>query len=360
MKRYLQLCIVSLLGILPIMAQSDSIPQKAWKFSGTFGLNATATGLLNWTGGGKSTLSALSFAKLNLLYNKGRVAWETRLDTDFGMLWADQDEDPVKKTSDNIKLMTKLGWEFRPSWFLTVEGNFQSQYAVGRKMRKGYDPPISMWLAPAYTDLSIGIDWKKSVGPFNFSVYLSPLAELVVTVLVSDKANETLSEEYRENVPSEPDYDFRREMQMRYATFKVVRNAEGHPEIDWRNYRTEFGFLFRAYIACQYRKLAFDTTFAAFTPYQGKGYNMKQAYEAAHPNEKWDIYYHYSNMNRLFGNFDVNWDLNFSYQFTKVLNITLSTRLQYYSGLVVVDKPDDCKERVQLKAILGLGLGYRF
>lgn len=360
MKRYLLLYFVTMLGTAPITAQSDSIPQKAWKFSGTFGLNTTGTGLLNWTGGGKNALSAISFAKLYLQYHKGKIAWETRLNTDFGMLWTEQNEDPVKKTSDNIELTTKLGWKFHPACYLTVLANFQSQYAIGRKMRKGYDPPISMWLAPSYTDVSVGLDWKTSKGPFNFSVYISPLASLITTAIVSDKANETLSEEYRKNVPDEPDYDFRRAMKIRNATFKIVQDAQGRPDIEWRNNRVEFGFLCRAFMTCKYRKLTFDTTLAFFTPYQGGGYNMKEAYEASHPGETWDIYYHYSNINRQFGNFDVNWDLNCTYQFAKVFNVTLTTRLLYYSGLVLADKEDELKERVQLKAILGLGLGYSF
>jgi len=71
---------------------------KAWKFDGILGLNATGTGLVNWTSGGKNSASGLAFIKLHLLYYKDALAWETNLDTDFGVTWTQQKEDPWKKT----------------------------------------------------------------------------------------------------------------------------------------------------------------------------------------------------------------------------------------------------------------------
>ena len=90
--------------------------EKAWKFDGTVGLNAAATGLVNWAAGGKNNVNGIIYAKLHLLYHKNAIAWETNLDTDFGMTWIDQKEDAFQKSSDNIKLATKFGWEFKESW----------------------------------------------------------------------------------------------------------------------------------------------------------------------------------------------------------------------------------------------------
>ena len=72
------------------------------------------------------------------------------------------------------------------------------------------------------------------------------------------------------------------------------------------------------------------------------------------------MYYQYSNLNRRFGNFDVEWDFLISYQFLKVLNVTLSTNLKYYNGILVKDKQGVEKERVQFKSVFGIGLGYSF
>ena len=42
--------------------------EKAWKFDGTVGLNAAATGLVNWAAGGKNNVNGIAYAKLHLLY----------------------------------------------------------------------------------------------------------------------------------------------------------------------------------------------------------------------------------------------------------------------------------------------------
>ena len=49
--------------------------EKAWKFDGTVGLNAAATGLFNWAAGGKNNVNGIAFAKLHLLYHKDAIAW---------------------------------------------------------------------------------------------------------------------------------------------------------------------------------------------------------------------------------------------------------------------------------------------
>lgn len=56
----------------------------------------------------------------------------------------------------------------------------------------------------------------------------------------------------------------------------------------------------------------------------------------------------------------MDWDFLISYQFLKVLNVTLSTRLKYYNGTLIEDKNGVVKDRVQLKSVIGVGLGYSF
>lgn len=360
-KNKLYHILFSVLLLVPNMAQADTIPASSpWKFDGIIGLNATGTGLVNWTGGGKNTASGLAFVNLHLKYYKDALAWETNLDTDFGVTWTQQKEDPWKKSSDKIKFTSKFGWEFKQTWFLTVLSQFESQYAVGRKMQSGYDPPISKFLSPSYTDVSVGVDWKTSVSGCNFSLYMSPLSMMVVTAFVSDAANEAYNAEHRELVPDDPDWDFRREMQTKYGTYKIVRNAEGKPYIDWRSARFELGLGLQGSISYKYDNMTLLSTLTVFTPYQGRGFDIKEAYEKAYPGETWNIPLRYSNLNRQFGFFDVNWDMSLSYQFAKVLNVTLSTNLKYYNGTLIADEEGVWAERVQFKANVGIGLGYSF
>ncbi len=346
---------------------------KAWKFDGTLGLNAAATGLVNWAAGGKNNVNGIAYAKLHLLYHKDAIAWETNFDTDFGMTWIQQQEDPFQKSSDNIKLATKFGWEFKPTWYLTVLGSFQSQYALGRSYETGYNPIISKWLAPSYTDISVGIDWKKSVNGADFSIYLSPIAGRITTAYTGAAWNEKYTKEayvghladqlaagdinqaaYDAAVAA---YSFSSLQNAHADLASQLKNEQGVAYYDKngvkqydRNARAEFGLSFKGAIAYTYKDFKVGTTLALFTPYAGKGYDLNGT----------DPYFKYSNMNRQFGLFDVDWDVALSYQFLKCLQVTLQTSLKYYPGTLIADEKGVEAERVQFKGIIGLGVGYSF
>ena len=328
-------------------------PEKAWKFDGTLGLNAAATGLVNWAAGGKNNVNGIVYAKLHLLYHKNAIAWETNFDTDFGMTWIDQKEDPFQKSSDNIKLATKFGWEFAPTWYLTVLGGFQSQYALGRNYVDGYNPIISKWLAPSYTDISVGIDWKKSVNGADFSLYLSPVAGRITSAYIGEAWNKKYSAEYNEAMGTK-EYDLSKDLK---DTYGVVRYDENGIKQYDRNARAELGLSFKGAIAYTYQDFKLATTLALFTPYAGKGNELASYVEGS---KVADSYFHYSNMNRQFGKFDVDWDVALSYQFLKCLQVTLQTSLKYYPGTLIANKDGEVAERVQFKGVIGLGVGYSF
>jgi hypothetical protein len=332
---------------------------KAWKFDGSLGLNAAATGLVNWAAGGKNNVNGIAYVKLHLLYHKDAIAWETNFDTDFGMTWIDQDEDALQKSSDNIKLATKFGWEFKENWYLTALAGFQSQYALGRDYVTGYNNPISKWLAPSYTDVSVGIDWKKSYKGADFSVYLSPIAGRISTAYVSEAWNKKYNEEYAKET-GDNTYDFRTALQEKYGTYTYNKET-GAKEL--RDFRAELGLSFKGAIAYTYKDFKVSTTLALFTPYQGKGYNVREMWEKENPGLDWadsGNYFEYSNNNRYFGHFDVDWDVAMSYQFLKCLQVTLQTSLKYYNGTLIANHEGVQSERVQFKGVIGLGVGYSF
>ena len=386
----LSLCMIAAMSM---MAQEEAVPENPWKFDGTVGLNAAATGLVNWAAGGKNNMNGFVYAKLHLLYKKDAMAWETNLDTDFGMTWEDAKEDALKKSTDNIKLTTKFGWEFKEMWYLTVNAGFQSQYAIGRKYQDGFDPIMSKWLAPSYTDISVGIDWKKSYKGADFSIYLSPIAGRITTAYIGDAWNRKYTEErymsmyldkynngeidratYEAAVAAYDfdqqvaDYaDIRSDLQRTIGTFTYAKEAMtqgvhsykiGDPI--YRSARAEFGLSFKGSIAYTYKDLKLGTTLSLFTPYQGKGFNLKEAWETSHPGETYTGYYMWSNNNRHFGRFDVDWTCSLGYQFLKCLQVTISTNLKYYNGTLIADKAGVEAERVQFLGVIGLGVGYSF
>ncbi|MCI7336993.1 MAG: DUF3078 domain-containing protein [Paludibacteraceae bacterium] len=298
---------------------TQPVKEKYWKCTGILSLNASATGLWNWAAGGNNNITTVAAANITLLYQKNSVAWETNLDTDFGMTYLESEFEPWRKSNDKINFTTKFGWEFHKTWYLTVLGSFKSQYARGYKYgaddNGDFKKPIAGWLSPSYTDISVGIDWKPNE---IFSIYLAP-----VTGRISSCTLDSLS--YVDGAGVE-------QMTSLRAAYGIDPDKTCLPEL---------GFSAKAGVNyTRIENLKIISTVGIFTPYRWSE----------------DMSDH-----RRFGNFDVDWDFAISYQFLKVLNVTLSTSLKYVNGVMIADKDgNNPVERVQFKGNLGLGIGYSF
>mgnify|MGYP003503019578 FL=1 len=342
MKKYL-LSIFSLCLAATMVAQEAEQTPSPWDFSGVVGLNASATGLVNWAAGGNNNVNGVAFGKVRLLYNENNLSWETNLNLEYGLSYIDQKNDPFQKSSDVIDFNTKFGWQFHKAWYLTASAGFKSQFAFGRAYdgTEAADPIISKFLSPSYTDISVGIDWKPNS---IFSLYLSPVAGKITTAYVGDAVEEA-------------NPGLRQQMQDKYATWVYSKeaNADGTYDKIYKNAKAELGLSFKGGINYTYKDLKIITTLGLFTPY---AWDKTEMFDAENK------FIGYRDNNRRFGNFDVDWDAAISYQFLKCLNVTLSTSLKYYNG-VKIDKLDEegnltSTERVQFKGILGLGVGYSF
>jgi hypothetical protein len=342
MKKYL-LSIFSLCFAALSIAQEAEQTPSPWTCTGVVGLNASATGLVNWAAGGNNNLNGVAFGKVRLLFAEDNLSWESNLNLEYGLSYIDQKGDSLQKSSDVIDFNTKLGWQFHKAWYLTASAGFKSQFAYGRAYdgTDAEDPIISKFLSPSYTDISVGIDWKPNS---IFSLYLSPVAGKITTAYVGD-------------VVENANPGLRQQMQEKYATWSYSKeaNADGTYDKIYKNYKAELGLSFKGGINYSYKDLKIITSVGLFTPYAWDKTEMLDAN---------GNFIGYRDNNRRFGNFDVDWDAAISYQFLKCLNVTLSTSLKYYNG-VKIDKLDkegnpDPAERVQFKSILGLGVGYSF
>ena len=273
-----------------------------WKFSGTVGLKVSQTQLINWAAGGNSNFAGIAFANLTLNYKKNKIAWDTNLDTDFGVIYSSDFADyKWRKANDKIKFTTTFGYEISPStfvnntWFVAANGAFKSQYMPGYHYPgDGSRSEVSNWLSPSYTELSVGVNWKwKEL----VSLYYSPLAGLVTS-----------------------------------CTDSILRPSYGVP-FD-KTASASIGMTFRAGIMYNgVKNLKIITNLQLYTPYTDK--------------------------DQKFGNFNVDWDVIITYQLLKVLNVSLTTNLKYYHK-VLFDEPGKPKRRVQFQEIFGLGVAYSF
>lgn len=313
--------------------------EKAWKFSGVTGLNAAATGLVNWAAGGNNNLNGVAYGRLRLLYHKDKIAWDNNADLEFGMSYIDQEYDKVQKSSDKINISSKFGYEFAKHWYATGLVGFNTQFAFGRTYKglEDMNPIISKILAPAYTDVSVGIDWKPND---IFSVYVSPIAGRFTTVSVSN----SLNREYNSMYPME-NGGMEQALKEKYSVWKYDDNNKKNYS---NNTRAELGFSLKGAVNYKYKDLKVISTLGLYTPYAWDKTIVEETGR-------------YRDNNRRVGNFDVDWDVALSYQFLKYLQVTLSTSMKYYNGVMIANKDGEnpC-ERVQFKTILGVGVGYSF
>lgn len=315
--------------------------EKTWKFSGVTGLNAAATGLVNWAAGGNNNVNGVVYGRMRLLYHKDKLAWDTNLDAEYGMTYIDQPQDKLQKSSDRLKLNTKLGYEIAKGWYATGLLGFNTQFALGRNYEGKDDnnPIISKIMAPAYTDVSVGIDWKPND---IFSVYASPIAGRFTTVLVSDDMNRRYNNMYPTN-----EGGLEQKLKDKYAVWKYDKDNNKDFGI---NTRCELGFSLKGAVNYSYKDLKVISSLGLYTPYS---WDKTEIGRNGHDRPI------YRDNNRRFGNFDVDWDVAVSYNFLKYLQLTLSTSMKYYNG-VMIEKDGYSCERVQFKGILGVGVGYNF
>jgi len=379
------LFVAAMCTMLPMMAQeaaTEEAKPKDFAWSGIIGLNANATGMVNWAAGGKNNIAGTVFGKVRCLYDKEGLMWDTHLDAEYGLTYLDQENDKLQKSTDHLKFDTKVGWGFAKQWYLTVNGAFQTQFDLGRdyKGMNNANPIISNILAPSYTDISVGIDWKPNS---IFSVYLSPVAGRITTAYVNNKTNErwkglTRDQYAFQNPGATPeelakidDYNLRQSLQEAYGVWKYDDMGDNGYHKKYMDAKAELGLTLKGGIDWSYKDLKIITHVVLFTPYAWDKTKLYQYADGSIYSEKqlqtkgWEIdpelYIGYRDNNRRFGNFDVDWDVAISYSVLKVLNITLTTNLKYVNGLKIPDSQGThATERVQFLANLGLGVSYAF
>lgn len=288
---------------------------KNWKFSGMVGLNATQTQFWNWAAGGNNNVTGVVYANMTLSYKKNKLAWDSNLDTEIGELYSADLNPRWRKSNDKFNIYSKLGYELAKNWYLTALGSFKTQFAPGYEYANndaGDKTLIAKWASPSYTDLSIGVDWKPND---IFTIYVSPIAGRLTYCRDS-----TLRDRY--GLPEKIRDDG--------TAFRPAANAALGLSI-------KGGINYTAI-----KNLKIISTITLFTPYTSKV--------------------------QKFGNFDVDWDFAISYNFFKVLSVSLMTSLKYYDQVMIAGPgwdgnagtPGYPAARVQFKEMLGLGIGYSF
>ncbi|MDH6324247.1 MULTISPECIES: DUF3078 domain-containing protein [unclassified Parabacteroides] len=169
MKRLFIVMSLTLFAVV-LYAQDEEYPDGTWVLKGVTGMNASQNSQTNWSAGGENTIGGNLYLNGSLTHKKSNWLWQSTLALNYGL--SKTKSQGTTKASDNIALATQLGYTKNDKWFYTAMADFQTQFA------KGYNYPdkdyyISNFMAPAYSTISLGIEYRPR--PI-YSLYLSPVA----------------------------------------------------------------------------------------------------------------------------------------------------------------------------------------
>ena len=296
-----------------------------WATSLKTQINVGQTQLTNWAAGGDNTVSLAAFIDGNANWKKGDMFWNNRLQLDYGFLYASS-KPILQKNTDRIYLESKWGYKAPSTKYLYFSANydFKSQFtngydyntpAVENLQNLGHDEQVKHWnearvlksgfLAPAYTNLALGIDYIPTKW---LSVNLAPLTGGFVIV-----RDEMLRKNYGMHVKDE---------------FADVENPTGS---QYRSARFEFGAQLKMDAKVNVNdNFSYSTQVVLFTNYL----DIKHCPR-------------------------INWDNRIDWKLAKYFSFTVTTNLIYDDTIMIADKNgENPKARVQFKESLAFGFTY--
>ncbi len=341
MKKILTLCVFASLG-LAALAQDLSDAQQAaadaaasidkvnseattpapkpnyWTNSLATTINFGQTSLTNWAAGGYNSYTLKAYIDGNANYAKGLHSWKNRLQLDYGFLYS-ADKPVLQKSDDRIYLESKYGYEIVDKFNATAEFSFKSQFsntwtyntptakADGSELADGEDYSAKDWknaatiksglLAPAYTNLALGIEYVPAKW---ITINLAPLTGGIVTVM-----DESLRSSY--------------------SMDEKAWDADGNVT-EYKANRFEFGAQLKVDAKVNVNdNFKYTTQVVLFSNYLQDPQNLR-----------------------------VNWDNRFDFAIHKYFSLVLSTNL-IYDPLVTIDGKTS---KIQFKESLAFGFAY--
>ena len=326
----------------PVVKQKVEKP-KYWEESLKTNIKFGQTSLTNWAAGGDNTVTLQAFIDGNANYKKNDLFWNNRLQLDYGFIYASS-KPILQKSDDRIYLESKFGYKNAnmKNFSLSVNYDFKSQFNTGYDYLTPSVPAdkyqdaegnvpglndlphrdqVSLWkdarkmksgfLAPAYTNLAVGIDLKPTKW---LSLNLAPLTGGVVIV-----RNELLRKNYSMQLKDE------------YLNQDLSSLTPEELGACYKPARFEFGAQVKADIAVKVNdNFSYTSQLVLFSNYLDHPENMR-----------------------------VNWDNRFDWKLAKYFSLTVTTNMIYDDKIMIFSEKDGLtKQRVQFKQSMLFGFTY--
>lgn len=154
------------------------IPYNPWRKFGYSKLQLTQTYVSpNWSKGGESNMAGLAQVYLEANYRDSKnVAFDNSLDIKIGLNTVSNDTlRNLNVSTDQLRLLSKLGIRMYNDWYYTVSGEFTTQFLNNYKTNTW--TMKSSLFSPAKLFVGLGIDYKKSNRKkgYDLSVLVTPL-----------------------------------------------------------------------------------------------------------------------------------------------------------------------------------------
>ena len=280
----------------------------------TFGLNQTS--LWDWAAGGYNNLSLNSGLDANAKYEKDLMSWGNRLQLQYGTLSSADKKGLLQITTDRIYAESKWGYKTRKDskWSYSAAFDFRSQFSDGYSNYKQGEDGLwtgtlkSGFLAPAYTNLGLGMDWAPTKW---LNINIAPLTGGFTIVRI---------EELRKTYG----------MQLRDPS---VTNPVGK---DYRNLKFQFGAQLKIDAKFVINEVFnYGTQLVLFTDY----------------------------LDNPFKEYRVNWDNKITWNVGKYFKIGLDTWLIYDPNVIIKNDKDiaqypDGRNRIQFKEFTSFNFAY--
>ena len=160
--------------------ENEQDTSEIWTTGGVSSLTFSQVSFENWASGGENSYTLNGMFSLFANYKKNRATWENSLDVGYGIV--KQASRGIRKSDDKLEVNSKYGYRANSHWYYSGSFNFRTQFDQGYKYNEdeGTQREISTFMAPAYTLLSLGMDYKPSDA---FSLMISPVTGKTTFVL---------------------------------------------------------------------------------------------------------------------------------------------------------------------------------
>lgn len=320
---------------------------KYWDESLKTNIKFGQSSLTNWAAGGDNTVTLQAYVDGNANYKRDELFWNNRLQLDYGFVYASS-KPILQKSDDRIYFESKFGYKTRNMKNISFSANydFKSQFSTGYEYKTpdnlkdeaGNDLRGSAlrqewrdarnvksgFLAPAYTNLALGIDLK----PWNWlSLNVAPLTGGVVIVrdaYLRKNYGMDLKDAYRDASKLSPEAAAKFEEAMASGDQALIGKY-------YQGARFEFGAQIKADIAVKVNDtFSYTSQLVLFSNYLDHPENIR-----------------------------VNWDNRFDWKIAKYFSLTLTTNMIYDDKVLIFSEKDGLtKQRVQFKESLLFGFTY--